>query len=308
MSEAVSGASFTLSAFNFPYAHGYAYDGFDTDEIFDSAASDSLLYHKDQAILSDDLNDLTATYFRRAKAFDQVTVYAVNGTVPGTNGDIAYIHDGQKNDVFTGTPTQATVELNVRQTSLGRLVDRTTTAVGFDYVHGYARYGGADTATLYDSPGNDTLLAMPAMTRLYNWNSGGADYFLRVMQGYEQVYAYATAGGNDVAQLHDSSGNDQYTIARQWSQVAGTNFLLRAEYFEQVHAYATHGGYDTADVYDDATIENGKTHSPVTPDIATIAWLYNLEELTQKREAAEGGDIAYTTAVDEIFTSYWDWD
>jgi hypothetical protein len=169
-------------------------------------------------------------------------------------------------------------------------------------VHAYAKYGGTDTARMYDTPGDDTMIAKPDWTKLYS-NDPADPYFVRAKH-FEHVHGHSTAGGTDTAYLYDSPGNDRFVSDGALSQMLGDEYSLGAEGFEQVHAYHLAGGDDTAEVHD-AVLEHGLTNQPVPSDIAYIAWLYHFDEVELKRDEAQGGDTT-VEAVDEVFTAYWD--
>ena len=104
--------------------------------------------------------------------------------------------------------------------------------------------GGADQLTVYDSAGDDVLVAMPSSVRMT-----GTGYSLSA-DGFANVHAYATAGGNDTAKLYDSAGDDTFTASPQTARFSGRGFDLQADGFAAVTAFATAGGNDTATLYD----------------------------------------------------------
>lgn len=99
--------------------------------------------------------------------------------------------------------------------------------------------GTANRAMLYDSAGDDALVAGPTYASL-----SGSGFANRV-EGFQTVYAYATAGGKNTAQLYDSAGNDTLVLTAQDARLSGRGFYIRAAGFAEVYAYATAGGYDT---------------------------------------------------------------
>ena len=104
--------------------------------------------------------------------------------------------------------------------------------------------GGSNTATIYDSAGNDTLEAFTTRATL----TGPG--FSHGITEFATLRAYATAGGFDVAKLHDSPGNDNYAAHPTHAALSGDGFDRQVESFEAVHAYATGGGFDVAKLYD----------------------------------------------------------
>lgn len=116
---------------------------------------------------------------------------------------------------------------------------------GFEQVQ-YQGGGGNDRAYLYDTQGNDTLVASPGEARLE-----GVGFRYEVTD-VVRTFVHATAGGHDVAFLHDSSGDDQLAVRPQFVSLRNGNFFNSAVGFERVHAYATGGGFDVAQLYDSA--------------------------------------------------------
>ena len=80
--------------------------------------------------------------------------------------------------------------------------------------------------------------------------------------GFTSVHAYAKAGGNDVAYMYDSPGNDTLTGKPTFARLVGDGFLTRAKFFDSVQAIATGGGYDVASLID----SGGNETFTATPD------------------------------------------
>ncbi len=106
--------------------------------------------------------------------------------------------------------------------------------------------GGGDRVFLYDTVGNDELVASPTTARLEGVG------FRYEISGAERTYVHATAGGQDIAFLNDSIGNDVLAVRPQFVSLRGGDFFNIAYGFERVYAYATSGGFDRADLYDSA--------------------------------------------------------
>ena len=104
--------------------------------------------------------------------------------------------------------------------------------------------GGHDTATLYDSVGDDLFEAGPDLATL-----SGASYSVSV-SGVENVQAYAFAGGVDTAKLYDSPGDDTFVSTDNFGKLYGEGFFLRAKSFDFIHGYAKAGGNDRAKMFD----------------------------------------------------------
>jgi len=119
-------------------------------------------------------------------------------------------------------------------------------ATGAEFIHAYAREGGNDVASLYDSAGDDYFTASPNTGSL-----SGTGYSLDVHRFYS-IEATASSGGYDIAELIDSSGND-FAIAKPTeTTLYNNNFSNTAKLFDVVHTYARSGGNDQALLYDSA--------------------------------------------------------
>ena len=102
---------------------------------------------------------------------------------------------------------------------------------------------GNDTVVLRDSSGDETLSA----------GSGQATFsgngFTVTATGFEELLAYATQGGRDIASLYDTPGNDKFKSYPDLAKLYGGGYFLRAKAFDVVHAYAS-GGSDQARFFD----------------------------------------------------------
>jgi len=119
----------------------------------------------------------------------------------------------------------------------------------------------ADRAWLYDSAGNDALVATPQWARL------SGDGFVNYVAGVGSVVAVSQAGGTDLAQLYDSAGNDSLQAGPTSATLRGVGFANEARGFSQVIVLATSGGYDTA-VLNDSSGADQLEASPA------YAWLH----------------------------------
>ena len=175
-----------------------------------------------------------------------------------------------------------------------------------EYVHGYARLGGNDLATIYGSEADESYVGKEAFGRLSGdgygqrakffdtvtvYSGGGTDTAdLRdsagddtfhatptestlLGDGYTHravdfyiVLAYARNGGYDIANLHDSAGDDLYVATDEWGKLYGDDFYVRAKFFDSIHAYADAGGYDTA-------LLNGTSGTDTFESRPTHSWL-----------------------------------
>ena len=112
----------------------------------------------------------------------------------------------------------------------------------FDAVFGSAGAGGADTAQLQGSTGDDTLIVSPGSASLT-----GAGYSIRA-RSFAQIDARGGDGGHDQALLYDSSGNDHFQGSADHAMLTTPDAAASLYGFEYVRASASRGGNDTADV------------------------------------------------------------
>jgi subtilisin family serine protease len=104
--------------------------------------------------------------------------------------------------------------------------------------------GGNNSATFYDSAGDDTLEANPHTASFRGMT------FTFVAIDVSSVYAYGTGGGSDTAFLYDSPENDRLAIRHQFTSLRSDDMFRLAFGFERVHAFAGAGGHDEANLYD----------------------------------------------------------
>jgi hypothetical protein len=108
--------------------------------------------------------------------------------------------------------------------------------------------GGEDTASLYDSPGDDSFWAAPDWVMLL-----GNGFFLHA-QGFSAVTANAIRGGTDTAGLLGSLGDDTLIARTELAVFRGTGFDNAAVSFRRVSACGL-GGNDLARLFDSALDE-----------------------------------------------------
>jgi hypothetical protein len=194
----------------------------------------------------------------------------------GPGGGVLLLTGTPGVDVLTLTPAYATLN--------GALTLR------FTHVSFLSAFGGpADSAVLFDGPGDDLFVATPSYAYLQAGSSlnivsglgavraissAGSDLallldsagddvfvarpaisylagsgFLNVAVGFAQVRGVAS-GGRDAAYLFDSSGDDSFRGTPTSSYLSGAGFLSLALNFPEVTATAGAGGFDFADLYD----------------------------------------------------------
>ena len=144
---------------------------------------------------------------------------------------------------------------------------------------------GHDTATLYDSAGDDTFDAGPGLATL-----SSDSYFVSV-SGAENVQAYALSGGVDTAKLHDSTGDDTFVSASDFGKLYGEDFFIRAKSFDYVHGYAKAGGNDRAKMFD----SRGRDSFKATPTYCMMSGVVKETEFFARAKLFETVR-AYATA------------
>ena len=96
-----------------------------------------------------------------------------------------------------------------------------------------------DVAQLQDSPGNDEFRGRSHKS---TFQSDQMDITVR---GFDEVHAQAVFGGNDIAKLHDTAGDDHLAAsgntARMWQNGGALDLLYEAIAFERVNAYWSTG-------------------------------------------------------------------
>jgi hypothetical protein len=214
----LAGDGFSLKAIGFEGLHSLSSGGSDTAVLRDSDGAERLVAKPGDVQLYGD------GYRIQAKGFAEVTTYATPGT-----GDVAQLYDSRGNDTLTASPEVATL--------VG--TEFSLTAADFDSVAATARFGGHDEAVFLGSSGSDELMTCPQYGELR-----GLGYALKAAH-FDEFRAYGQ-GGNDVARMYDSMGNDLFVTDGLESQLAGSGFNNIVVGFKRVCAYAGEGGHDTA--------------------------------------------------------------
>lgn len=103
-----------------------------------------------------------------------------------------------------------------------------------------------DTATFYDSPGDDVFRAtgQAAVLRSPGW--------LYQAEGFGRIDAYALHGGADKAVLATSTGENLLVATPRYVTLRGSRYYQRAVGFSQVDASGGPGADDVAKFYDSA--------------------------------------------------------
>jgi hypothetical protein len=108
---------------------------------------------------------------------------------------------------------------------------------------------GRDVVVLSDSPGDETFTAEATHAVLSNADSTTG--FTVEVDGFEELHAYARAGGTDTAYLYDSDKNDKFKAetAEHYAKMYGGQIYNRVKFFDVVEAFYS-GGNDLARVFD----------------------------------------------------------
>ena len=143
-------------------------------------------------------------------------------TVQGTSG----------NDTFVLDAADSTVDVN---------------GVRYDV-------GDVDTIQIDGGLGNDTIrVSGDSSDDSATLRPGAIDFVSDNYQlhasGLDSIYVYS-GGGNDVAQMFDSAGNDAFYAWSQYSMMRGTGYYNYVNGFRSVQASAQLGGSDSARFYD----------------------------------------------------------
>jgi hypothetical protein len=216
--------------------------GTDNAYMYDSSGDDILIAGETQATLDYDSTvspgvDVTVV------GFDRVDTYGENG-----GDDVATLTGSSGNDTFTGLSTYAYVNGNG-----GAFYNYVK---NFDHVTAnVAVGGGTDSATLYDSPGDDTLNAGEAQAVLDHYATATPDSNLTAI-GFPNVSVYALFGGDDTATLTGSSGNDKFTGRETYGRMKGNSiaFINFAKGFDTLTGDVSGTtGLDIANLYDAST-------------------------------------------------------
>ena len=269
--------------------------GTEGDDEFEFSAADGL-----EATIKGVLYELDDT---------DVTTIDFDG---GEGYDVVRLDDSPGDDTLEAWATEAVL----RNESGDGVDDFTVSASAFEELHVYARSDGADTATLYDSEGNDKFKAEPDedYAKMY-----GSAMYNRV-KFFDVVEAYSD-GGSDLARIFDTSGDDTFEGQKDESSLYGEDYQVDVHGFAQVVAYAS-VGTDAALFYDSSLRDefHAKPAKAELFDAASDGEEYRITarrfgsvsaEATNTEGTNEDGgqDIAkiWPTAADDYFeaSEYW---
>jgi len=230
----VTGISITQSRFDNVYVFGQG--GNDTGALTGTPGDDTLYGLPAYSVFTG------PNMYIQAIAFPQLTVNA------GTGNDLAYLYDSAGNDTFTGAPTSSSLSGTgynniangfdtvygfastgndsaiydggagddlfyglVTHSLMQAIGQYLTEAIGFDLSHANIQtQGGNDTALLYDSAGNDTLISSGNQAEL---SYGGSGVINRA-SAFDAVFAYQSTGSDNETQTPPLSFN--LTLVGTW--------------------------------------------------------------------------------------------
>ncbi|NUQ61803.1 MAG: tandem-95 repeat protein [Pirellulales bacterium] len=158
--------------------------------------------------------------------------------------------------------------------------------------------GGVDTATVYDSPGNDLFEFFPVWARVTG------DGYFHNLQGFVYMFGEAELGANgvDTAVFRGSSQNDWLKSTTITTRMLAIGAWRHADGFDTITAYGR-GGVDKA-VLEDTPGDDKLKISPVqtaaqatvtltTPDYTVAAYGFSQVDATRvRRVSPEGADLS----------------
>jgi len=164
--------------------------------------------------------------------------FANNVAQSGGGHDYAILVDSAADDTLVAAPNNATLQ--------GGGV--TNQALGFTELYVFGTFGN-DTAILHDAATNDFFYGLSIYSIMHGPVVGGIAAFLLEAVSFDTVRG-VSSGGTDYASYYDSSGNDQFNIRSDSTEIIGSNFSVRSEDFAGVYMYALGGGNDSVDILD----------------------------------------------------------
>ncbi len=213
------GDGYQVQVDGFRYVYAYATQGgVNTARLFDSASKDTFIAGPEYAKL------YGTGFYLRTNGFSQVDAYSSGGA------DVAHLYDSAGNDTFSGTAEVASMVGN-------RFSNRVHQ---FRYVAAYAYESGSDSAYVYGTDSDETLLLRSDQMRLYSTDT---DY--RITQ-FDRYFA-STGGGNDVAYLF-ADGKENRLLASDTAIQLVNDIVADLYGINQVYASATGTGQHDAEV------------------------------------------------------------
>ena len=269
----VSGAGFTFSASNLEYKYLFG-DALDSATFIDTAGNDQLYQLPSYSLMLDG----GLTYYNQVIGFGSVVANATVGA------DLMLVYGTGGNDNYSASTTNSTLT-STNLSLVGNNFDQVfafgsggndsatfTGGIGNELFYGLGGYGysvvtsgaflqyligfnqttvnggaGADSVIFFDAAGNDTFTGNPTGASM----SGPG--FVDTANGFEQVFAFATGGGIDTANLDGSNQDDIFSgNSANAALFRSGAYLLQVYNFQQVNALLTGTGNDLAELIDGA--------------------------------------------------------
>lgn len=253
------GKSFRNKVYGFKNVQFTAEGGDDYFKVWDTDKDDTLTAKPTQIVYSNEMFTATGTGFDHlvAQKFDQNTGQRPDDGGGYTesdynNNDVANLYDTTGNDTLTGSEGAANIKFTGTSQDRTTSIDYDINVIAFPTVNVYAGSGSSDkdVAMLEDSSGNDTFVGNSAEASL-SGKLAGKKYKITVSR-FDEVTVEKKNGGNDIAKLTDSVGDDTFTGKPTEASLKGTGYLLTVKAFDEVFGYATNGGTDTAELFGSA--------------------------------------------------------
>jgi hypothetical protein len=269
------------------YAYGNS-NGYNTAALIDQAGNATATLGPQTATLTDASTTSAASYQINLPSGFQ-TIQAIETSLVGNNTAILKGSSAAANS-FVSTATTATL----------------APVAGNNY-HEYARgfttvqaisTRATDTASLFDSPGNDLFTATPTSACM-----SLATGKTVLAGGFRTVNAYSTSGGIDTANLTGSTGADAVWL---WKTNVlfkmATGSTVRAWYFADYNLDGG-GGSDTATTLDASVLPVKQT---TVSGATVIAWLADFAQMNQNYSpGSPNSNKSYPIAADQVLTAYW---
>ena len=216
--------------------------------------------------------NLTINGVEYAFADEEVALVQFAG---GAGYNTVVIRDSPGDDHFDAWSDRATFGNNADDGAEAFVVNVSE----FAEMYAYATAGGHNTAALYDHPQgqegstNNKAKAEPALghVKLY----GGGPYTRVKLFDVVDIYS---SGGDDLARLFGSEGDDTFEGQKDLSRLSGPGYDVRVHGFGRVVADARQAGIDVARLVDSALKDefHGKPHKSELFDQVTGGDVYKI--------------------------------
>jgi len=218
----------------------------DVSNFVDSAGDDNFYGVPTYAVITNAASNPNA-YLNEAIGFPVVNIDATTGL------DFAYHYDSAGNETYNATATasnlvSANYQLNSTDFDASFAVfygggNDTANFTGNPTTDNYVFGDATDTANFFDTAGDDTFYGVTNFSYSVMAN---ASYFNEVVN-VGTVNATASQGGNDIAYIYDTSGNDTYNAGATNNSIVGA-VSNTATGFDMAFGVLIYGGVDTANI------------------------------------------------------------